>query len=979
MNHLKTLLFRGAELNKKIASGGKHYLIPAFLLYSILLYPQKMSFEKITEANGLSSNDATCIYQDCYGFVWIGTSDGLNRYDGREFKIYTHQKDDDGSISSNRIFEIAEDSDSNLWISTHRGLNRYYRDKDRFENFYHDAADLTAISHNTTRYFYLDEEGNFWLTSKEGLNKIVKTKHGKYVFKRYYPDLKLSNSKKNEYSLFNIVQDKNGFLWMGSWGGGLLKFNPANGEFKHYRRETKEDSSIAPDIVRYVSIDRNNKIWVAIINGGIDVFDPEREAFIDDLNYAYLKSFFKERKDINVLYKTRNNLTWIGTRDGVFIHQPDSMIGVNRSKMFKKVFEGFTRDIYQDKNGITWIATALGDGGVYKLDPQRDKFSRYFISLSRTGNNDYINDFARLGKETWLSTFGDGIVVCDEQGQVKKRYRYPFLSDDFNRVILPSEDGKMWIGSLKGLDILDPEKERIIKSFQATVDSDQSLQHDVVYKILKDDKNFFWVLTQEGISIIDNESLKIVPNEKISNIRIKKIRHIFINNRRQLVITGDKGVAIYDPLADKLNYLSDPVFQEAMVLCGVQQDDGTYWFGTPNGLIRYNASSGRIKIFDENSGLLNSWITDCELVDGQLCFSTKKSVEILDIRKNTIKNYSSDDGLKMESGNLWVDDSGYLHVPYKKGFTKFKPREIKPSPFNAPLFITGFFLEGVEMIPEKNNVLSKSITVTNEIKLDYSPRSMSFKVSALDYSQPGKIKYKYILENYDTAWNTLGKNNTISFVDLPRGKYLLRVKASSHENVWSNNEAVLGIHILPSWWKSWQATVVFILLIGMAIYFYRVSMLKKRSIAPGVNKQMEVNLQEVKQDYTVIPEFDLKSNPKVSKNDKAFLMDVEKVIAENYMNEDFSVGKLASCMHISRVHLTRKLVNSIGISPAEYIRNFRLNKAVELLKSGANITIAEVAYETGFKHPSNFSQIFTKHFHVKPTEFSERLDKTGKM
>jgi len=823
---------------------------------------QNIRFDEISKEDGLSSNEATCVYQDHRGFIWIGTVDGLNCYDGEKFTHYRNQHDNPYTISNNRIGDIKECADSNLWISTRNGLNRYLFEYDRFQRYYHDSVDKTTISDNILRYFFLDNTNSFWLTSKTGLNRFIKSKDNTYSFKRYYPERIIDDGPKRiEYSLFEMVQDEQGYLWIGSWAGGLIKFDIQNERFYHYRHDDNDPLSVSSNNVLTLEIDQNQRIWAGTGNSGLNIFEPATDTFQNSSNNSRIKKLFENEKTIHAILKDRKNNIWIGTVKSLHIINSETLeqlfyrSGRIKSEKFKtNLPKESVKDIYQDNADIIWVATV--SGAIDKYDPNQVKFSEYYISLSPTKRRDHITTITDdFEGNLLMSTFGDGLIQCTKAGKILRRFTRPILTSDSLNTVFAEGDGKIWVGGVGGLDIVNLISGKVEKTFTHKKNDKQSLKHNVIDKIIKTEKGDYWILTQEGINIIQNKSYRILREHFSDNIRIKKIIDIYEDRDKNIVIVGVGRAAIFNPETHKIKYLLPNVFQSYEIFCCKQDKNGIYWFGTDNGLLSLDTHTGELRELTTDDGLYSSWITDFEIIGQEIWMKTKASVSRLHLESGIIQNYTLQDGLKQNGRTIWYDTTSFLYVADEAGFSRFKPHEITSNTFLPPVYFTGFYLNGVKVRAGENSVLKKHIAYTDEIVLDYTYKTIRFTFSALNYTLPDKNQYKYTLQGYDTSWIHLENKNELTLMNIPPGNYVLKVKGSNNDKIWNPKEASVNFRILPPWWRTWQASSIFFLLFAGLIFFYRYLTVKNERAISEMNKLKEMNTMKLRLFTNITHEF----------------------------------------------------------------------------------------------------------------------------
>ncbi|MFW6272972.1 MAG: ligand-binding sensor domain-containing protein, partial [bacterium] len=321
-------------------------------------------FEKITEEDGLISNKATCIYKDHKGFIWIGTENGLNRYDGKEIKSYTYLPADTNSISNNVINCIAEDANNNLLIGTNNGLNLFNRKYEKFTRFFADSTKELTICHNKINTFLKDKDNTLWIATERGINKAETTDENTFQFKSYKPGFKLLKSR-----ISDIKQDQQGRLWVSTWSEGLFLFDPMTGEFSSLFYDPLNPLNKIKNIT-CIDISNQGKIWIGTYNKGGIIYDPETGKTGNFRDNLALAEHFNSILWIEDLYKDRNGLVWISALDNtmawlfaydpqikkIIFKKPQRSIDPKTNEIISK---GAVKDIYEDDNNILWFANTL--------------------------------------------------------------------------------------------------------------------------------------------------------------------------------------------------------------------------------------------------------------------------------------------------------------------------------------------------------------------------------------------------------------------------------------------------------------------------------------------------------------------------------------------------------------------------------------------------------------------------------------------
>jgi len=821
----------------------------------LFLCAQKFRFNEILETDGLSSNEATCVYQDDRGFIWIGTKNGLNRYDGNTVRVFKYSITDTTSLSNNYIWAIKEDDDNNLWIGTFSGLNRYIPEGDCFESYlFHSGKQDESKSKNIIRAFLNDNNGDFWICTDFGLKRLLQKSASRYSFQTYYPESRFSDSiKKSEWTFMSVEQDQKSNIWCGTWGGGLLRFVPSTGKFKHHKHNPDNDRSISSNIVTAIHALPDEKLLVGTYGGGLNIFDPENEMFENYNNNRLLKKQLAGEKGISsFLYDTNKNI-WIGTRSSlhVFHKTINNKVFYRPGNQDRGLVKNLILDLYEDKTGIVWIAS--GSGGIDMYDPNRNKFSEHYYSLHDTTHRDHITCFTRdTTGHLWLGTFGSGVIHCNKKGQIIRRYKYPqIISDSINDLCLDNSGG-VWCGTVEGISKIDPySKSKRDKLFRRD-EMKQNLKNPVIYDLAVGVDSLLWVATPGGVQVIHLTHQNIIHYPLSETIKIRVVLGITKDNHGNMILYGRGGAAILNPESNQVQYIRHNPDDVLHGLCNneviacVQDSKNRYWFGTRSGITLYNAEKNVFKHYFESDGLASQKIHTIVCARNNVWVKTRKAIISINQKTDEINNYFTRDGLKHNGGSIWADRQGKVYIAGKGGFTAFYPGDIKKNIHIPPMYITELWINGIKTSVKNSDVLQKDISMTSQITLNYMQQVLRFSFSALNFTLPEKNRYKYKLIGYDTAWYSLGHRNELTLMNLKPDDYILLIKGANNDGKWNPKPARLNIKILPPWWKTWQAYVAYMFVFFSTLLILRFFSVKKERVIAEMRKNREVNLTKIR-------------------------------------------------------------------------------------------------------------------------------------
>ncbi len=856
---------------------GRSILARAILFFVFLLggftflYPQTkdIKFENITPEMGLSQATIQCILQDSKGFLWFGTEDGLNKYDGYNFTIYRHNEKDSTSISDNFIWELYEDSDNNLWIGTSNGgLNRFDREKNIFVHYRNNPSDPRSISQDDIRTIYEDNHKNLWIgTNNGGLNMFNRADE---TFTNYKHSFTNENSLSHN-SIRDIVEDNYGNLWIGTNGGGLNKFNLATGNFTHFTVTPGSFNSISGNFIWSLLIDRQGIIWIGVDSRGLNRLNLQTMEF---------KSFSHEsdndnsiiNNNITSIKEDQNGLLWIGTENGlsIFNREENKFMNITNDPLRPtSLSNNLIRSILEDHSGLIWIGTV--GSGVNKYNPYSKRFVHY--QNDPANENSLSSNMIRAVFEDrkgnlWVGTLGGGLNRLDKERNIFTRFMFDENKDgglNDNRITSIYEDSRdnLWVGTWgSGLNKMVPGKNNTVlqsKYYVNNPNNRQSIPSDTIQAIYEDSFENLWVGTEAGLSLLlrdKNIFIRFkhdVQNQNsLSDDRIQS-KCIYEDKAHNLWIGTWNGLNRISALkkfnsnnSSDINFdtyisdLSNPNSLSDNRVISIYEDPSStveniiLWIGTVSGGLnrmsikkKQNGKSEAVVFthYTEKNGLPNNAIYSILGDDkGNLWLSTNNGLSKFNPAEESFRNYNESDGLQSDQfywGASFKSESGEMFFGGVNGLTAFYPSDLKDNQHIPQVYITDLQLFNNPVPISENSPLNVSLLETKEIELNYDSYVITFEFVALDYTVPEKNQYTYMLEGYDKHWIPGGNRRFVTYSRIDAGEYIFRVKGSNNDGVWNEEGASLKIIILPPFWSSlWFITLAVLLLSGIVIYFF---------------------------------------------------------------------------------------------------------------------------------------------------------------
>lgn len=813
--------------------------------------PQDIRFERITIEQGLSQNTVLVVLQDSKEFLWFGTEDGLNRFDGYTFKTYRHNPDDHSSISNNTVRAIYEDNSGIIWIGTHGGgLNSFDRKTGVFTRYPYQPAAPHGLNGDIVWTICGGAPGVLWIGTNKGLNRFDCTT-GKFTHHWGHEPGNPNSLSDNMVKV--LLKDGTGGFWIGTGEGGLdrLVFHdiePTGGKegtFTHYKHNPDTPGSLSHNRVHTLFLDRDGVLWVGTQNG-LNRFDEGKDIFINYTGkYEHLSDETAPITSIAGEDGADVDILWIGTYG-------DGLYRFDRKK--KKFFHykynpvqltSLSSDsiqrIYVDNTGIMWVGT---DSGLNKFDKKKQKFGHWKMKAdtSNTSMNNTIwsiytdrEGVLLLGTASGLSWFdrksNKVTPVKIGTGPHNKRQIHPIYEDS---------SGVLWIGVYeKGLYRLDREEET------AGYCKHEGLRDNKINAVLEDAKGTLWIGTGKGLYNLDSRNDVLTCDNNIPGDT--PVNTIYKDRSNFLWIGTERGLNLYrrdtGTFARWKNEPDNPHSLTNNKVSSIWEDEsGVLWLGTwGGGLNRFDRDKNTFTHFLEKDGLPNEYIYGILGDDeGYLWMSTNKGISRFDPKSEIFKNYDYRDGLQSNeynAGAYYKSEDGEMFFGGINGFNAFYPRKIKDNPHVPPIVITLFQIMNEPVGIGGDSPLKQAINETKEITLSYRDYFFSFEFSALDFSNPAKNKYKYKMEGLDQEWiQTDAKRRFATYTNLDPGEYVFRVQGANNDDLWNSEGTSIKIVITPPLWETWWFQVLAALAFAVFSYWL-IGFIKKYIIFAGFWKR----------------------------------------------------------------------------------------------------------------------------------------------
>ena len=793
-----------------------------------------MRFAHLSVDEGLSQTSVFSMFQDRDGFVWLGTEDGLNRFDGQTVTVYKHDPQDPGSLPHDLVWSIAEDPSGDLWIGTEGGgLARWNRDTDRFTRFQHDPNDANSLSGDRVRIVLVDAEGAVWVGTKDAGLTRFEPQTGTFTRFGHSPEDPKSLSHEGVYAL---LQDRSGRVWVGT-EGGLSRFDGAGG-FERFSHDPEDGKSLSGDRIRALVEDDQGTVWVGTLDAGLNELPTGSEGFVRHRHEAKRAGSLAD-DCVHAVHRDRGGRLWVGTRSGLDLLQPDGTFAHYRHDPLNpaSLGEDEVMSLLEDRGGVLWAGTRAG--GVSRWNPATWAFGH--VASSPSGDedglsHDYVTSFTEdtLGR-LWVGTMGGGLDVFDREGGAVGHYRHDparsgSLSDDRVMALSRGRSGAIWVGTMEGgLNRFDPQTGRF-RVYRADETRPGRLSTNGVMSLFEDREGTLWVGTYRGgLNRYDHSSDSFtvyrhddadpasLSSDIVTCVQEGPGGTIWVGTEGGGLNRLDRRSGEFQSFRhdrSRAASLSDDTVYSLHV-----DPEGTLWVGTRGGLGRLDSHApatgeASFRTYTERDGLPSKVVYGIQPDGmGRLWLSTNMGLARFDPRTETFRDYSRTHGLQSNEftfGAHFRTTRGELVFGGPQGFNAFFAETIPTNDNVPPVVLTSFL---------KSNRPAHGPTAPfalDDVTLGYKDDVVTFEFAALDYADPGRNRYVYKLEGFDPEWIDLGSVHRVTYTDLGHGEYVLRVKAANNDGVWNEEGLSLPVSVLPPPWRTWWAYLGYALLLAAA-------------------------------------------------------------------------------------------------------------------------------------------------------------------
>jgi len=774
---------------------------------------KNINFKRITVEDGLSQTSVEYLFQDSKGYMWIGTIDGLNRYNGSRFEVFRYSKDKPNSISGNYISAIAEDDEGNIWVGTSRGLNRinthtseiitylpgvngcnlsnyniteilidskgdiyiatedglnlYNEEDDNFIRLYNSGDKKNSLSSQFVYSIVEDNYGNYWIGTDNGLNKI---ENNSQKIIKYYSDG--GDNSINDNFIFKLYADNLDNLWIGTYNGGLNKLDLKTNKIEKFENDPNDDTSIAGNFIRYILRDSRNELWIAT-NNGLSRLNEEENKFINYKSKIYDPQSIVSNNVLS-LFEDKSGAIWVGTYDGISLFNPQNSFKNYKNDPFNtnSLSENMMAGIYEDDEGLLWVGTV--NEGLNLIDRKSGNITKFKSSDDEDSlSNNHIRDIVGIQNEIWIATeFG-----LNKYDKLTKKFTRYYNEDNENsllyndvRTLYIDNEGILWIGTRDGLCTFD--RKDTFKSYE-DIFIKNGITENVFSDIIQDKDGVIWIA-----SALDGGLIRLNKNTN----EIKSYRNNE-EDRYSISFNALKTIAI-----DSKNNI---------------------WIGSQFGLNKFDRSTEKFHRYTEDSGLSNNFIYGI-LIDNEdnPWMSTNYGISKFDIKNDKFVDYNVTDGLQSNEFNgysYFKSKSGEMFFGGINGLTYFYPNQLEEKKFSPNVVIDSIYSGEKEILDISN------------IKIGYKNSNIQFNFFMPDYRNVSKIQYAYKLDGLDENWIFSDDRNYVSYTNLESGVYKFQVVARNSSGDWSKVTTVsFKVGMKP--WQTPLAYVIYALIVSLVLY-----------------------------------------------------------------------------------------------------------------------------------------------------------------
>ncbi|MCD8172315.1 MAG: response regulator [Alistipes sp.] len=777
---------------------------------------ERFTFSNLSLGEGLSQITVICIRQDSEGYMWFGTRNGLNRYDGYGFDVYMTDPDNPASISDNHILSMEESPGGELWIGTNHGLNRYDPRTDRFTRYYHSPGDGGTLSGDIVQSLAYDASGRLWIGTHNGLD-LYDAEQDRFV--RNDLDGLLADNP-----IYDILPHGQK-LYLGTMSSGLVIYDVPTGGYEVLRHDPADPSSIGHDFVRAVMIDKDDNLWAGTHHSGVSVRPAGSDRFRTIGTASGLTNGY-----VRALAQSPQGAVLVGTFDGLNVIDPVTF-GIEHYRTFSsrpgELSHYSIYSIYYDRAQTLWIGSYAG--GVDYYNPYGQKFRFYDPRHTDQSLLGLLGPVVETDDYLYIASEGSGILEFDKAtGQFRSYRIFPDAQFSYARNIVKTlcRDGDRLLCSTNLGVIYSFD----LRTRRYTLVHDTRMEDPIYYL----GRNSAGELMAGGVN--DPVGLiTISPGGRVTDrfpvsgredVRFPNVRCILeLEPDRFLIGTRNDGLFDYNRRQASLVQYKHTAGKEPGIpdnyITFIERDNaGLIWVGTfGGGFALFDPATGAFRNYTTHDGLMSNHV--CALVEdlyGTLWISTVSGITQFDPAGDRLVNYRHEDGVQVNeftphAGRLL--QNGNIIFCGNNGAVVFDPGFMYNNPFVPPVVLRTLSVGNSPVSPDDGTgILQRDLNSQGQVVLRHDQTNFSIEFSALNYVFPERNQYAYMLEGFDTEWNEVGSRRIAYYTNIPPGRYRFVVRGSNNDRIWNNDGRGLDIVILPPFWRTWWAYTLYTLAVA---------------------------------------------------------------------------------------------------------------------------------------------------------------------
>lgn len=799
----------------------------SLIFLTIFVYAEtKYHFTSYSVQDGLSQLHVNTIYQDKTGYIWLGTRNGLNRFNGNAFTVFMNSGSDPQSISNSNITCITEDTLQNIWVGTENGLNKLDTKRNGFKRYFFTSA-KNAIN-DKINSVAVDDDNTVW----------VGTLHNMYVYNAKDDRLERVSIKGVDGNTVNAILPRGNLLYFGTTKQGLKIYDKTKKQVVATYSTTSATHRLPSDYIKDIYIDRKNNLWICTYNDGVCVI-RQGQNMVETFNTENGLSSNRVRS----LRESPVGEIWVGTAEGLNVINPvTGRISVyNKGMMGAHSFSSIY-SIFFDRMSTVWIGTY--SGGVIYYNPYGHLFNYFNPSKGTLKDIGVMNDAVEMNGMLYVCTEGSGLIGFNCETSEFSQYTLPdrpvttfkTIYKDGDRLLCSTQKGEIYAFS--------PATKQFSKFWELPTGQP-------IYCIKRNRAGQLMVGAigpKNGLTFVnpDGTSYNTFPLKGGKSIIFPNVICIYeAENDVYLIGTKSNGLYCYDKINQRLLY-ADRLKSVGQFISSIIRDrSGRIWVSsTENGLSEVSLATGKITTYNESNGLRSNQI--CKVVesnDNTLWLSSLNGISNFDLRTHKFVNYGQESGILVQEfttcSGLRLSNND-VFFGGNNGFVLFTPSDIITNPSVPPVVIEKLFVNNKLVLPgDETGILEDNIMAQKKIVLDYDEANFNIEYCALSYVFNNKSEYKYKLEGFDKEWNTVGNRRTAYYTNVPAGTYRFVVMGTNNDGVWNEDGASITVVVRPPLWKTWWAYLIYIICISAITYRFIKHSAEKRRMKNSILMEQE--------------------------------------------------------------------------------------------------------------------------------------------